>query len=65
VAGGAVRPRFAPAPGETDEVVDADGIRVFVSRSIVELHESIEIAVSQEHEQLIVRGVATDSQDGA
>ncbi len=63
MAGGAVRPRFAPAPGETDEVVDADGVRVFVSRSIVELHESIEIAVSPEHEQLVVRRVASSQDD--
>ena len=65
MAGGAVRPRFAPQPGETDEVVDADGVRVFVSRSIVDLHESIEIAVTPEHEQLIVRPVTSNSQDGA
>jgi len=62
MAGGAVRPRFAPAPGESDEVVDADGVRVFVSRSIVDLHESIEIAVTPEHEQLVVRPITSDDE---
>jgi hypothetical protein len=62
MAGGAVRPRFAPAPGDTDEVVDADGVRVFISRSIVDLHDSIEIAVTPEHEQLIVRSLTTNDE---
>ena len=57
MAGGEVRPRFASAPGPTDEVVDAGGIKVFVARNIVELHDSIEIAVTPEHEQLVVRPV--------
>jgi len=63
MAGGAVRPRFSPSPGDTDEVVDADGVRVFVSRSIVDLHESIEIGVTTEHEQLIVRPVDSRHDD--
>jgi Fe-S cluster assembly iron-binding protein IscA len=55
MAGGAVRPRFVTEPGPDDEVVDADGVRVFVARNIVDMHESIEIAVTPEHENLIVR----------
>ncbi|MEX0874166.1 MAG: hypothetical protein WD646_05545 [Actinomycetota bacterium] len=59
MAGGAVRPRFVTEPGPDDEVVDADGVRVFVARSIVELHPSIEIAVTAEHETLIVRPLSS------
>lgn len=55
MAGGQVRPRFAQQPEPDDEVVEAEGLRVFVARSITEEHGFVEIAVAPEHEQLIVR----------
>ncbi len=55
IAGGQVRPRFQPAPEPTDEVVEVEGIRVFVSRPIVDEHGDVEVDVTPEHGQLIVR----------
>ncbi len=55
VAGGAVRPRFAPAPEPDDVVVETDDVRVFVERSVAEAHPEVEIAVSAEHDTLVVR----------
>ena len=54
IAGGQVRPRFVAEPEPDDEVVDAEGIRVFVARSIVEQHGDVEIGVTPEHGQLVV-----------
>ena len=55
LAGGEVRPRFAPEPQPGDAVVDAGGIRVFVDARILESTPDAEIGVSGEHEQLVVR----------
>lgn len=55
VAGGQVRPRFAPAPEPGDVVVEAGDVRVFVERSVAESHPEVEIAVSAEHDTLVVR----------
>jgi Fe-S cluster assembly iron-binding protein IscA len=55
VAGGAVRPRFAPGPEEGDETVEADGVRVFVDARIASSAPTVEIDLSSEHETLIVR----------
>ena len=53
-----MRPRFVEQPESGDEVVDAEGIRVFVARSIVEEHGGdVEIGVTPEHGQLIVRPI--------
>lgn len=54
-AGGQVMPRFARGPEPTDEVVEAGGLRLFVERRIVERYADVEIAVSDEHERLILR----------
>jgi Fe-S cluster assembly iron-binding protein IscA len=57
VAGGFIRPRFQPEPSEGDEVVTEHGLRVFVSREIVDgLDGDLVIDVTAEHEQLTVRG---------
>ena len=57
VAGGHIRPRFQPDPSECDEVVEHRGVRVFVSREIIEgLDGDLVIDVTAEHEQLTVRG---------
>ncbi len=54
-AGGAVRSRFAPGPDAGDEVVEIEGIRVFVASSIVAEHgPDLVVDVSAEHDQLIV-----------
>lgn len=55
IAGGEVRPRFARAPGADDEVVEVEGIRVFIAPEIVARHPDVEIGVSEEHETLLVR----------
>ncbi|HVL81912.1 MAG TPA: iron-sulfur cluster biosynthesis family protein [Actinomycetota bacterium] len=55
VAGGQVRPRFAPAPEPTDEVVELEGVRVFVDRQIADSAPEVTIDVSDEHETLVVR----------
>lgn len=52
-----MRPRFVPDPEPTDEVVETEGIRVFVARSIVEEHGDVEIGVTPEHGQLVVRPI--------
>lgn len=56
-AGGQVMPRFAREPEPTDEVVEADGLRLFVERQLVERYADAEIAVSDEHERLILRAI--------
>ena len=55
IAGGEVRPRFAQAPEPTDEVVEADGVRVFVDHAIASSAETVTIDVAAEHETLVVR----------
>lgn len=55
IAGGAVRPRFVEAAEDGDEEVVADGIRVFIAKAILDTHGDVEVDVSAEHEQLIVR----------
>lgn len=53
MAGGAIRPRFVTEASEGDEVVEVDEIRIFVASDIAV--DDIEIAVSDEHESLVVR----------
>ena len=61
IAGGAVRPRFVPAPEEGDEVVEQDGVRVFIARAILdELGGDVVVDVTAEHETLTVRPVGSD-----
>lgn len=60
-AGGEIRPRFVTEPQPTDEVVEAGGIRVFVAREIVAEHPEAEIAVTPEHETLVVRDVGSST----
>lgn len=55
VAGGEIRPRFSPEPKDTDEVVEVEGIRVFVDAKALEGVEEAEIGVTEEHETLVVR----------
>ena len=55
IAGGSVRSRFAEGPEDGDEVLEADGIRVFVARGIVESAPNVEIDITLEHAELIVR----------
>jgi hypothetical protein len=57
-----VRPRFVPGAEEGDETVEADGIRVFIARSILDGNGGdVEIDVTDEHEQLVVRPLASDA----
>lgn len=58
LAGGAIRPRFAPEPSPGDEVVETGGVRIFVASNILTgdiAAGDIEIGVSDEHESLVVR----------
>jgi Fe-S cluster assembly iron-binding protein IscA len=57
IAGGAVRPRFVEAPEEGDEALERDGIRVFIAKAILDDHGEVEIDVTPEHGQLIVRSL--------
>lgn len=51
-----MRPRFVPAPEPDDEVVEHDGIRVFIARAILDEHGGdVVVDVSPEHETLTVR----------
>ena len=59
IAGGAVRPRFVPGAEDGDEIVEADGIRVFIAAAILDAHGEVEIDVTPEHEQLVVRPVGS------
>ena len=62
IAGGAVRPRFVPGPEDGDETVDADGIRVFVAKAILDANGgAVEVDVTPEHEQLTVRPLPSDA----
>lgn len=55
VAGGQVRPRFVPEPEAGDEVVEVDGVRVFVAGAIVAELGDVEVVVTPEHETLEIR----------
>jgi Fe-S cluster assembly iron-binding protein IscA len=55
LVGDEVMPRFAPAPEATDEVVETEGVRVFVDARILAIAPDVVIAVSEEHERLVVR----------
>lgn len=55
VAGGQVRPRFAPQPEEGDEVVELEGLRVFIDGRILSSTPDVTIDVSAEHETLVIR----------
>ena len=55
IAGGAIRPRFVEGPEEGDETVVVDGIRVFIAKAICDEHGAVEVDVTAEHEQLVVR----------
>ena len=61
IAGGAVRPRFVAAPEPGDETVEADSIRVFVAKAILDEHGEVEIDVTDEHESLMVRPLPSDA----
>jgi Fe-S cluster assembly iron-binding protein IscA len=54
-AGGEVRPRFEAEPRPDDEVVEVEGLRVFVAREIVDELGEVEVDISEEHEQIVVR----------
>lgn len=54
-AGGVVRPRFAEQPEPDDVVVDIEGVRVFVDPTVAGEYPDVEIAVSDEHDELVVR----------
>jgi hypothetical protein len=55
IAGGAVRPRFVETPEDGDETVEAEGVRVFIARAILDEHGDVEVDVTPEHGQLVVR----------
>jgi hypothetical protein len=62
IAGGAVRPQFVPGPSEGDETVEADGVRVFVARAILDANGGdVEIDVTPEHETLTVGPLGSDA----
>lgn len=58
VAGGAVRSRFETDPEPADTVVETEGIRVFVAQDIAQ--DDVEIAVTDEHDQLTVRPLRSE-----
>jgi Fe-S cluster assembly iron-binding protein IscA len=58
VAGGEVRPRFVAEPLPGDEVVEVDGVRIFVAASIVEELGDVVVDVTPEHGTLVVRSGA-------
>lgn len=61
VAGGAVRPRFVAAPEAGDEMLDTAGVRVFIAKAILDANGgAVEIDVTDEHEELIVRPLASN-----
>lgn len=61
IAGGAVRPRFVPAPEADDEIVESGGVRVFIARSILDEHGgNVVVDVTEEHETLTVRPIGSD-----
>ena len=55
IAGGEVRPSFVTEPMPDDEVVVVEGMRVFVSRGIVEQRDEVVIDATEEHGNLVVR----------
>ena len=56
-----MRPRFVPAPESDDEIVEEDGIRVFIARSILDEHGGdVVVDVTEEHESLTVRPLGSD-----
>jgi hypothetical protein len=56
IAGGAVRPRFVPGAEDGDETIVADGIRVFVAKTILDANGgAVEIDATEEHDSLTVR----------
>lgn len=55
MAGGEVRPRFSSEPGADDEVVEVEGIRLFVAPEVTSDGGDVEIDVEPEHETLVVR----------
>jgi Fe-S cluster assembly iron-binding protein IscA len=61
IAGGEVRPRFVTEAQEGDEVVEQDGIRVFVAKAILDELGEVVIDVTREHEQLTVWPLESDT----
>jgi Fe-S cluster assembly iron-binding protein IscA len=59
-AGGAIRPRFVSDPQADDVVVESEGIRVFVAAAIAS-EGDVEIDVTSEHDELVVRPVRSQS----
>lgn len=55
VAGGQVRPHFVSEPAPDDEVVDVDGLRVFVAGAIASRSSEVVIDATEEHGNLVVR----------
>ena len=55
IAGGEVRPQFVAEPLPGDEIVDVDGVRVFVARKIIEEYGDVVIDATEEHGNLVVR----------
>ena len=50
-----MRPQFVTDPMPDDEVVEIEGLRVFVSRAIVEQRDDVLIDATEEHGNLVVR----------
>ena len=55
VAGGQVRPQFVAEPFGEDEVVEVEGLRIFVARAIVDELGDVVVDVTEEHSTLVVR----------
>ena len=55
-----MRSRFVQGAEDGDETVVVDGIRVFIAKAIIEEYGEVEVDVSQEHDQLIVRSLGSD-----
>ena len=50
-----MRPQFVTDPMPDDEIVEVEGMRVFVSRGIVEQRDEVVIDATEEHGNLVVR----------
>jgi hypothetical protein len=60
LAGGAIRPRFVAEPEPDDVILEAGGIRVFVASAVAGSGD-VEIGVTEEHDELVVRPVRSQS----
>ena len=54
-----IQVELAEAPGPGEQVVEQDGVRVFVDRSVTELYPEAIVALEPQHETIVVRPATT------